>query len=178
MENWIAITGFEDYYEVSDLGNVRRLPKQVQNRGAVYVVPGGVLKPGKAGLGYLKVSLSKHGAVSAKYVHRLVALHFIPNPDNKPTVNHKDGNKLNNAKSNLEWATQAENNQHSYDTGLKIPITGSWNNGVKNPASKLTPEQVEQIRSLKGQKTVREIGRMFGVSDSLISQIQNFKKWI
>lgn len=68
---------------------------------------------------YMAVTLSQNNKPFVKYVHRLVAEIYIPNPDNKAQVNHKDGNKLNNHVSNLEWVTVSENIQHMYDTGLK-----------------------------------------------------------
>ena len=71
--------------------------------------------------GYKHVDLQQDGRRTKISVHRLIALHFIPNPESKRTVNHKDGNKLNNLRANLEWATDSENNQHAYDTQLKIP---------------------------------------------------------
>ena len=79
---------------------------------------------------YEKVVLKINGKATSKYIHRLVAEAFIPNANNKPTVNHKDGDKMNNNVSNLEWATQSENNYHSYKAGLKIPYD---RRGEKNP---------------------------------------------
>ena len=69
--------------------------------------------------GYYHVDIHENGTATKIAVHRLIALHFIPNPDNKRTVNHIDGNKLNNCISNLEWATDSENLQHAYDNGLQ-----------------------------------------------------------
>ena len=66
------------------------------------------------GRGYLKVNLHKNNISETRYVHRLVAEAFIENPENKVTVNHKDGDKKNNSSSNLEWATYSENHKHSY----------------------------------------------------------------
>lgn len=74
-------------------------------------------------------------------VHRLLALTFIPNPNKKRTVNHKDGNKLNYAISNLEWATDSENNKHAYDTGLKV---GCWT-GKTSPVGK----KLNQFNAIK-----------------------------
>ena len=73
----------------------------------------------KGASGYLHVDLQQDGVRKKIAVHRLLAMHFIPNPDNKRTVNHIDGNKLNNSIDNLEWATDGENIQHAYDTGLQ-----------------------------------------------------------
>lgn len=68
--------------------------------------------------GYLGVVLCKNGKTKLIAVHRLVAMHFIPNPENKPQVNHKNGVKNDNAAENLEWVTQSENMKHAVKTGL------------------------------------------------------------
>ena len=81
--------------------------------------------------GYLKVNLYKDGIGSSKRVHRLVAEAFIPNPDNKPDVNHKNGNKHDNRVDNLEWVTKSENMKHAYQTGLVKPSCSMT--GKKNP---------------------------------------------
>ena len=70
------------------------------------------------GVGYFIVTLTNQGKRSNKFIHRLLATHFIPNPLNKPQVNHIDGNKQNNDLSNLEWVTSQENSRHAVDTGL------------------------------------------------------------
>jgi len=77
--------------------------------------------------GYLKAALWKNGKRNWRFVHRLVALTFISNPENKPQVNHKDGNKLNNHISNLEWCTNQENSQHVVDNGFRIIPKGKDN---------------------------------------------------
>lgn len=99
-----------------------------------------------------------------------MAIAFIPNPENKRTVNHKDGNKLNNEVSNLEWASHAENNQHAIDTGLRI-------SGEAHHKAKLKAEEVFEIRELieVGFSTA-EIAKTFNVNKSLIlkSSIKKF----
>lgn len=95
-EEWRKIQGY-DRYEVSNLGQVRRENKVSQCSHN----------------GYYRVSLWKEGVKTNMYVHRLVALTFLPNPDAKPTVNHKDHNRKNNSLDNLEWATYQEQSLHS-----------------------------------------------------------------
>lgn len=104
---WKPILEYENYFEISDTGIVRRLSNQK------------ILKPHKTYKGYLRIALCVN-KVSKKYtIHRLVALTYIPNPDNKEYVNHIDGNKLNNSVSNLEWATHCENETHAFINKLK-----------------------------------------------------------
>ena len=100
-EQWKAVVGYEGIYEVSNYGKVRN------------VKTGRILKLGKSKNGYLRVGLHKNGKQKYFLVHRLVAIAFIPNPDNKETVNHIDEDKTNNHVCNLEWMTQKENTRHS-----------------------------------------------------------------
>jgi hypothetical protein len=81
---------------------------------------GRILKFTKDAAGYFSISLSLNGKIKTYRIHRLVALAFLPNPENKKTVNHKDGNKENNNECNLEWATYLENNTHANQTGLNV----------------------------------------------------------
>lgn len=107
-EQWKPIEGF-DIYIVSNTGRVRSTTRTVKNNHGSFVVEGKELKPIDNGKGYLKVPLYKNGKYCRKYVHRLVAKHFIPNPKAKPCVNHIDCNPSNNRADNLEWCTHKEN---------------------------------------------------------------------
>lgn len=119
-EIWLPVKDYEEYYEVSNLGSVRSLRKTLKNN---------------IRNGYCQVGLFINGNRKIVYVHRLVAVTFISNPDNKPEVNHKDGIKTNNNVFNLEWATFKENNQHAFKTGLN---KGTWTGkfGIENSSSK------------------------------------------
>ena len=106
MANWKTINGFSNY-EISDKGEVR-------NKLTQYILKGRLSKSG-----YYQVNIKNDetGKFINQYIHRLVALHFLDNPDNKKEVNHKDKNKANNILENLEWATSSENQIHSYKLG-------------------------------------------------------------
>lgn len=102
-EEWLPVPGWEGLYDVSSFGNVRtRMSSIILRRQDHYH-------------GYLFVHLWNKSARKKYFIHRLVALAFLPNPENKPFVNHKDGVKSNCVLSNLEWATVSENTQHYYD---------------------------------------------------------------
>lgn len=105
MEIWKEVEGYEGLYQVSNLGRVKSKNKTLHLNTNTY--------------GYKHVTLSKDNVQKTVLVHRLVASAFIGNPSGKPQINHKDGNKNNNAESNLEWVTQESNNRHAIETNLR-----------------------------------------------------------
>lgn len=108
-EIWEPVAGYEGLYEVSNLGRIKGLKM------------GRVLAPRPMKSGYLLVNLCKNNSAKNYLIHRLVAKAFIPNPNNKPQVNHKNGIKGDNRVSNLEWVTQQENQLHcTYTLGKKF----------------------------------------------------------
>lgn len=110
---WKAVKGFEGLYEVSDSGQIRSLPRNGTKRG------GRIMAQSTDKDGYKLSKLRFKTKVVTAKVHRVVAQAFIPNPENKPQVNHKDGNKENNDVSNLEWVTNSENIRHAKKLGLQ-----------------------------------------------------------
>lgn len=112
-EIWLPIEGYENLYEVSNLGRVRRLESVVTNKNGVKLkVPGKLLKPGTNTCGYLLVNLCKNGIRRNFLIHRLVSQAFLPNPDKKPQVNHLSEDKQNNSVENLEWCSAKENTNY------------------------------------------------------------------
>jgi hypothetical protein len=155
-ETYNDIRGYEGLYKISSLGNVlnaktgRKLKLQIAN-GYFYI-----------GLGFIKPKKQYR-------VSRLVAIAFVPNTQNKPYVNHKDGIKTNNHYLNLEWVTQSENLQHSRKMGMTPLRTNN----------KLEVNQVLKIRKLyeDGNYTQTRLGEIFGCSRRNVSFIVNRKRW-
>lgn len=111
MEIWKEIKGYEGHYQISNFGRIKSI-KQTEDK---------ILNNLKNGRGYLKIDLCKKGTRKFLFLHRLVAIHFISNPKNKPCINHKNGIKSDNKVQNLEWVTYSENMFHSYKNGLHKP---------------------------------------------------------
>lgn len=144
VEEYRDVVGFEDYFQISNLGNVF---SKRSNR---------ILKQTKSKTGYWTFGTRINGIAHRFYVHRRVAMAFLPNELNKPFVNHKDGCKTNNILSNLEWVTHAENVAHAWATGLRN--------------RKLTVEQVLEIRA--STKSYRELASIYGLSHVSIGHIK------
>lgn len=130
-EVWRDIEVYDGDYQISKTGKVRsqksgewRPLKRFLNRG-----------------GYEAVILSKNDTPRKFLVHVLVARAFVPNPENKPEVNHIDGNKMNNCAWNLEWVTRSENLRHATRTGLM-----RYKRGTNNGNARLTEDDVHYIR--------------------------------
>jgi hypothetical protein len=113
QETWRDVQGYEGLYMVSNLGNVKALPRFHNNNGCGYMQKERIMLQGKRGR-YPRVTLRKDGIAKDMSVHRLVAMAFIPNPEKKPCVNHIDNNPENNCVDNLEWCTHRENALHAY----------------------------------------------------------------
>ncbi|AIW03217.1 HNH homing endonuclease [Bacillus phage Mater] len=164
-EQWKSLKGTVvngDLYEVSNLGRVRNI-----NTNAI-------LSGAKNHKGYLRVCLTLDGAKKQYFIHKLVALAFIPNPENKPQVNHIKGlEKDNNRVDNLEWATRSENMQHAYETGLEVAKQGEDTN-----MAKLANKDVIAIKKLLvANVQQKEIAKRFDVSPVTISAIKTGYAW-
>jgi predicted metal-binding transcription factor (methanogenesis marker protein 9) len=166
MEIWKNVVNYEDYFKISNFGNVFSLRTNK------------ILKQVISPTGYSTIP-TKIGGRKGKYlcfkVHRLVAMAFLGNIENKLQVNHKDGNKQNNAVYNLEWCTNQENQIHARKTGLnKSPVS------FESKMSKLKISDAEYIidnyRLFNGKMTQRELGEYFGVSGTVISRAIKYIK--
>ena len=172
-EVWKCIIGYEDLYEISNYGNVRSLDKCfLDKEGKVYRREGVHLKPARNKYGYLQVSLSTSNKQSSHTIHTLVTRMFIDNPENKPTVNHKDGDKLNNHYSNLEWATKSEQAIHSLKLKLR-KMPNSWNGkfGGEHGASKKVNQYDKNGNFIRQFNSIIEASESVNIHPSGITKV-------
>lgn len=162
-EIWKNVKGYEGSYQISNFARLKSFKLGKEK----------VRKPSLHRGGYLSVCLYKDGQYKNCFIHRLVAETFIANSENKHEVNHIDGNKFNNYVGNLEWVTDCENKKHAIENGLMKSA------GSNNPCAKLNEEKVITIREMysSGKFSLKELSKIFEVSDSLIGQIVQYKIW-
>lgn len=174
METWRKIPGLPDYYEASSLGRLRRIERTVDATS-----PHGT---GTISQRKIRSKIFKLRALSTKgyqrinlcgriwFVHRLIATAFVPNPHDLPQINHRNGRKIDNRPSNLEWATNQQNRDHAVTTGLQP--------SGERVSKKLTLRQVESIRALEsGGMSQGRIAEMFQIRQQTVSKIARYKSW-
>lgn len=128
-EIWKDIPGYEGLYQASNLGNIRSIAF-INNRGVKHRIK---VKAQKEGVwGRMYTMLYKDTKRKNWLVHRLIAITFLPNPNNYPEINHIDGNPKNNRVDNLEWCTASYNMKHAYKNGLN-PVIKEHNEKAKKP---------------------------------------------
>lgn len=134
--DWVDIPGYEGLYQITSSGLVWSIPRIVGRcTGRSNVIRGKLLNVAVDDAGYCSVSLTDSSHKTKRYLlHRLVAQVFLPNPDNKPEINHKDGNKSNNCVDNLEWATRYENQYHASISGLSTAWTSAHGKKMSDAA--------------------------------------------
>jgi hypothetical protein len=166
------IPGFEGLYAITEDGRVWSYPRRLKSRDGLYSRnwKGRFLKPSPSSQGYLLVTLAHDARVNG-YIHKLVAMAFIPNPNDLPQVNHKNGIKTDNRMENLEWVTCQENINHAFRTGLK-PI------GAQHWMAKLDDKTVLEIRRLYSNGVgVMELARAYELGHSTIGHIVHRETW-
>lgn len=149
MVEWKDITGYEGLYKISNCGDVWSCNKQV------------VLKNNDNGNGYYRVSLYKNGTTKSMYVHRLVALNFIPKADGKNIVNHIDENTKNNKVDNLEWCNHKENIEHGNAINKSVTTrknSEAWKKSVDKKCTAVIGVNINNKETIRF-KSVAEAGR-------------------
>lgn len=162
-EKWKDVKNHEGLYQVSSYGNVKSLGRLRNNQWGITkrFTSESIISTQLSKDGYPTLKLSVNGISKRFRVHRLVAEAFIPNPKNKPQVNHINGIKTDNRVENLEWCTQAENQLHASEMGLR--------------KTKLSKDDIIMIR--KDNRTLDTISKDFNISFQTVSEIKNRKIW-
>lgn len=167
MEVWKDIIGYEGKYQISNYGRVKSLERLVWNRFQYVIKKERILKKRYNAKGYVTVLLYLNNKSCSYSVHRLVARHFIANPELKEQVNHINGCKDDNRASNLEWVTGSENQKHAFQLGL-------YDRRIKEQKVKFSKPVV--MMNLDGEElfafaSITCANRYFGQSDSHISDV-------
>lgn len=173
MEIWKDFKGYENYYSVSNTGKI--LSKRFNK----------CLSFGNNGRDYLFVNLYNEDGIKRFYVHRIIALTFLDNNENKTQVNHKDCNKANNNVSNLEWTTPDENISHAvknkrfYTSDYQKEQTSKANRGINSHLTKLKESQVVEIKIdlSKNKYTQKQIADKHGTTRANVGAIKRNKSW-
>lgn len=178
IEIWKQVVGHEGLYEVSSLGNLKTFNWKGTGQTRI-------MKPAKDHKGYLRTMLVKDKIAKTIKMHRIIAQAFLPNPENKATVNHKNGIKDDNRVDNLEWHTYKENTHHAIQNGMfyfrpkselaKLPRC----KGEGKPNTKLTDADVLSIRErFKPKKVTRQmLADEYGIAAATVKDIILRKSW-
>ena len=169
QEIWKDIKGYENIYQVSNLGRVKSLTRKINVLHGVRIIQGHILKPFKTNTGYFRVDLKSHQKSNYKSIHRLVAETFIPNPNNFPIVNHKDNNPTNNKVDNLEWCTQSYNIKYAYKYGNAKPTSGCFKKGNIPHNCRKINQYTKSKEFICSYISIREASRLTNIKESSIN---------
>lgn len=163
-EVWKDIAGYEELYQVSNMGRVKSLDKYVNTKGeGIRLIKGKMLSPTFSGK-YLCINMNKDGILKRDTIHRLVAKTFLANPDNKPCVDHIDTNPLNNRIDNLRWVTYYENNQNAI-------TKNNWYNSIKSPVGQYD----YRLILVSEYDSIKDAAKNTGLNATCISNAANGK---
>ena len=171
-EVWKDVKEFLGYYQVSNLGRCRSVERTVTfSDGRVRTYKSKILKPFISKHGYPTATLSYKGKNFKRRVHRMVAETFLEPKEGDVEVNHKDGNKLNNAESNLEWITHSDNLTHFH-------ANSNSNSGERNNLSVLKDKDIINIREMSSKGiSSKEISLLYKVDYKTIWRIVTYQTW-
>lgn len=174
MEVWKDIEGFEGVYQVSSFGRIKSMGRVIdRDKMGKLVIFEKILNPHIDQVGYPRLYLYKKNFKRRESVHRLVAFAFIPNTDNKPHINHINGEKTDNRVENLEWCTQKENVRHGFKIGLSCAIRGQ-----DVVTAKIKNSDVPVIKKMRSEGAFYHvIAKKFNVSVSCIRWIVSGINW-
>lgn len=171
LEIWKDIVDYEGYYQVSNYGRVKSLDRWVpHSRMGKQFVKGRILS--QFVNRYCFVVLTKSNFKTTKTVHRLVAITFVPNPNNLPQVNHDNpkGDKTDNRAWTLNWTDHEGNNDHAMENNLKPK-------GIDHGKAKLTEKEVLEIRKIGNSQTLEKTAELYNVQFACIDKILKRKTW-
>lgn len=181
-EIWKDIPNYEHLYQVSNVGRVRSKDKEWyaynyrKKDMSIVKMKGRIMKQGTTNCNYKQVHLSKNGIEKVKSVHRLVAEVFIPNPNNLPCVNHKDGNKQNNCVENLEWCSFSYNVKNAYENNLsKSYLKGKF--GKLHNVSKKVNQYDKNNNFIKQWDCISDASRELKIDNGRITKCCQHKKY-
>jgi len=174
LETWRDIEGFEGYYQVSNLGRVKGVARDLPDGKHIKEK---IREP--QGSTYLAIDLWKDNKSHNKLVHRLVAQAFLPNPDNLPEVNHKDGNPRNNSVANLEWVSSSSNTAHrlatkgtSYRKSVQCLETGEIFTSISAASRSVNASTQQVIDSINSKSCCK--GKTFAYTDQLPEDVESY----
>jgi hypothetical protein len=175
-EIWKTIPKYEGMLEASNLGRIRTLDRYISRKdtGTEYFVKGKILKFNKHRDGYLKVYFSVENKGKGEFVHRLVAMAFILNPENKSQVNHIDCCKTNNNVINLEWCTNKDNQIHARVNGLVPVLTGKEAARFERAVDVF--KDGEYLMTLHGNVDMKEKGYDFRLVSACLKGKRNYHR--
>ena len=157
-EVWIPMEEFGNEFCVSNYGRIKRAERiwrSGRKNATVKTIPESIVKQRVVPNGYIKVTICYNGIKKSYSTHRLVAIYFIPNPNNYPEVNHKDGNKKNNSVHNLEWVTTSENQLHS------VHVLGHTNRNILKNLGKETADSIREYKKNNPNASYNQISKLF-----------------
>lgn len=170
-ERWRQAKGFSERYFVSNMGRIFTTSAHNKKNNPAIMKPAQEFDKRRGRPGYMKTIMDGRTVI----VHRVIAATWIPNPDGKPFVNHKNGNKADNRAENLEWCTTSENIIHAYRTGLERKALGEHHH-----AAKMTDEQVRQFKhewAHDRKMSRKQYAEKLGVSEAALKDIIRGRSW-